>query len=118
MWGEGKIKLDAEKSRAEVLVADLFFVKRMILKEIVKTWFLAIEAKIQLKLAKELIDSHRKILDIIRVKHKEGVVSMNYIHLAKADLARTEEVYIQVQGAYSEALRILELLLGRQPTCR
>ena len=115
VWGEKETRLASEQVQLKAQETNSSFVKRMIAKEIVKTWFLAIETQSQVKLTRNLADNYRRVFNIVRFKYEQGVASKQDVYLMKADSTQSEEAYIQAKGAHDETLRALELLLGRYP---
>lgn len=115
IWKEGQFELDSQKARLIASEADLFFIRNYIAAQTVRSWILAIETKLQLELAARLLEGYRNILKIVQLKYDQGFVQKQDISMAKAKLAQTEEAYFQLQGAHIEALRGIELLLGRNP---
>ncbi len=115
IWKEGQFELESQKARLIASEADSFFIKNYIVAQTVRSWILAIETKLQLELAARLLEDYRNILKIVKLKYDQGFVQKQDISTAKAKLAEAEEAYFQLQGAHIEALRSIELLLGRNP---
>jgi len=115
IWKEGQFELDSQKARLIASEADSSFIKNYIVAQTVRSWILAIETKLQLKLAASLLEDYRSILKIVQFKYEQGFAQKQDISTAKAKLAQAEEAYFQLQGAHVEALRSIELLLGRNP---
>jgi NodT family efflux transporter outer membrane factor (OMF) lipoprotein len=68
-----------------------------------------------LNLGMETVDLYQQTLDLVNTKYEVGQVTMQDVHLAKADLASSEEAVRQARAADEQARRSLELLLGRYP---
>jgi len=68
-----------------------------------------------LDLSRETVDLYQQTLDLVQTKYEVGQVTMQDIHLAKADLASSEEALRQAESGSQQARRSLELLLGRYP---
>ncbi len=115
IWKEGQFELDSQKARLIASEADSSFIKNYIVAQTVRSWILAIETKLQLELAARLLEDYRNILKIVQSKYEQGFAHKQDISTAKAKLAQAEEAYFQLQGAHIEALRSIELLLGRNP---
>ncbi len=108
-------QLQQDTQKEEALKAKMAFVKRSLVRELVKNWFLAIEAEKQKQLAALSVNSYEKIKRIVLNKFEQGIIPKQEIHLAQADLARAQEVYIQTKAAHKEILFVLEVLAGRYP---
>lgn len=115
VWGEAKLELGAQRSHRNAFYSDLNFIRQLIVTKMAKTWFLVIESRLELGLSEEAIEHYRKILEIVESKYQAGIVSKQDINQTRADLARAKEAFLQVKGAYSEAMQALKLLLGREP---
>ncbi len=81
-----------------------------------KAYFLAIETSNQLALAQDFEKNLQETLEVTNAFYKEGLLSLQDIHLVKADLARARESVQNTKSAYFIALRSLEVLLGRYPS--
>lgn len=115
IWREARLEWDSQKARLSASEADLSFIKHYIAAQTVKSWFLAIETKLQLDLAAKSLEYYRNILRIIQLKYAQGFAQKQELSAAKAKLAKAQEVYFQLRGAHTEVLRSIELLLGRYP---
>ncbi|MCC6599018.1 MAG: efflux transporter outer membrane subunit [Alphaproteobacteria bacterium] len=80
-----------------------------------KAWFLAIETEIQTDLAAAFEGNLQETLKITEAFYEEGLISMQDIHLVKADLSRAGESLQNARSARLSARRSLEILLGRYP---
>ena len=56
-----------------------------------------------------------EILKIAKVKHKNGLVTLQDVALIRSDLAAARENSIKIEGSQRDALRALEVLIGRYP---
>lgn len=80
-----------------------------------RAYFLCIETDKQLALARSFENNLRETLDVTQAFYDEGLISLQDIHLVKADLARARESIRNAESAHLSALRGLEVLMGRYP---
>ena len=80
-----------------------------------KAYLLTIETSEQLDLAHAFEKNLQDTLDVTQAFYEEGLISLQDVHLVKADLARARESIRNAQSAAFSAQRSLEILLGRYP---
>ncbi len=115
VWG----KLASGRAAAEASLAasqaNYEFGRISLAAQTAKGWFLATQASMLLELGRETVDLYRQTLDLVNAQYSVGKVHRQDVHLAKADLASSEEAVRQAEAADKQARRSLELLLGRYP---
>ena len=115
VWGRVRAGAAVGTEALAASVADYEYARQSLAAGTAKSWFLATESRMQLELAEETVDIFRETLEIVEAKHEVGQVSMQDVHLAHADLASAEEALRQARSANEQAVRSLEVLLGRYP---
>jgi len=115
VWGRIRAGKTAALRDVEASAADYDFARKSLAAQTAKSYILATEAKLQMELANSFVENFQEVQRIVEAKFDAGLVSKQDVHLAKADLVGAKEAYTQAKGAYKEALRSLELLLGRYP---
>ena len=58
------------------------------------------------------------MLDIVQTRLEVGVARQQDVYLAEADVGSAKERQRQAQGAFEQAVRSLEVILGRYPRGR
>ncbi len=115
IWGKLAQRAAAGEASFVATSADFEFARQSIAAATAKTWFLATQSTQQLRLAEESVDIFREVLAIVTAKEKVGQVTMQDVHLTRADLSSAEASVQQVTAARNTILRGLEVLLGRYP---
>ncbi len=115
VWGRIRSGSDAAQAQAQATQADYLYAKHSISANIVKTYLKVIEAKLQANISKENLAILEKTLKITQAKYENGLLTGQDVALNKANLASASEQLISAQGAKREAIRALELILGRYP---
>lgn len=115
LWG--KIRAGKAAGRADFEAAESLyeFARLSLAAQAAKSWFLAVENKMQVELAEENIELFERNLSLARARYNAGMTSELDIHLARFQLASGEEFLRQVRSGYELAVRSLEVLLGRYP---
>jgi len=116
VWGRLENSVNKTKEQQQATLEDYNFAKQSLAASVSKAWFTAVTSKLQLNFANELIGIQQKNLEIAEVKKEIGQGGAKDVHLAKAQLATSKEASQGAQIAYEDALRSLELLLGRYPS--
>jgi NodT family efflux transporter outer membrane factor (OMF) lipoprotein len=116
VWGRVRAGTAAAKESLKATEADYEYARQSLAAATAKSWFLATESMLQVELAQEIVRVYNESVDIAEARHEVGRVSMKDVHLARADLASAEEALRQARTAHEQALRSLEVLLGRYPS--
>ena len=116
VWGRlGAIQSAAEEQLAAVQ-RDYEFARESLAAQTAKAWYFACDTQQQLNLARETAAVYGQLVDVVRAKAEAGQVTAQDLNLAQADLAAAQERERLADGAHKEAVRSLELLLGRYPS--
>lgn len=116
LWGRVASGALSAQESAEAAKADYVFSKYSLAAAVAKAYFISIEGKQQLAIAKQTVDTIQKTLDIVQLQFDNGVANQQNLSLTKSELANANDSLIATQGAQREAVRALELLLGRYPS--
>jgi NodT family efflux transporter outer membrane factor (OMF) lipoprotein len=115
IWGRvryGSAAAEADYASAE---ADLRYARESLAAMVVKSWFLAIEAKLQHALAVEMIGASERLLSLANDRKRVGLGDDYEIAQAEASLATSRDSAQRLDAAFRQAVRALELLVGRYP---
>lgn len=115
VWGRMRAGVRSAEADAQAAEADYVFAQHSLSANIAKTYFKAIEAKQQSDITRKNVAILQKTLRITKVKHDNGLSSGQDIALNRASLAAAQDQLIKLEGAERDALRGLEVLLGRYP---
>ncbi len=115
LWGKLRARATAGEAAYEASVADYNGARQSLAALTAKAWFLLTEAYQQRSLIEESVSIYEKMLGLAESRYKIGKVSKQDIHLARADLSSANERLRQMQTAFEQAARSLEILLGRYP---
>lgn len=115
VWGRIRAGVSAGASGVEAARADYAAARQSLAAQVSKAWFQAIEAQQQHALAQESLDNLHEILRIVQAQQHAGLTSGLDLHLVQTDLGTTEARVQETAAAQRDAVRSLELLLGRYP---
>ena len=115
VWG--RIRYLTESARADALAAeaDYEFARQSIASNVAETYYLAVANRLRLDNSHRLITIQEEIDRIVQTKVREGQTTQLEANLSRADLAAFRADVQDRQSAYEEAVRALEVLLGRYP---
>ncbi|MCF6210685.1 MAG: efflux transporter outer membrane subunit [Gammaproteobacteria bacterium] len=116
VWGRMKSGVDAATASAQAAEADYIFAQHSLSGNIAKTYFKVIEAKLQADITRKNLATLEKGMRITQVKYDNGLSSGLDVALNRTNLASAKEQLIQIEGSERDALRALEVLLGRYPS--
>lgn len=91
------------------------FARLSLAAQTAKAWFMAVENKLQVGLAEENIELFKRNLSLTLARYDAGLTSESDVHLARYQLASGEQFLRQSRSSFEQAVRSLELLLGRYP---
>ncbi len=116
MWGRLRAGQQASVASAEAAAADFRYSQHSLSAAVVKAYLTAIDASLQAGIAKENLDALTETLRIVKVKYDNGQSSAQDLALTRSDLANAKDSIISIEASKREALRALEVLLGRYPS--
>ncbi|MBO6688632.1 MAG: TolC family protein [Henriciella sp.] len=115
IWGRIRAGEQAAVLSAQSAEADYIYSQYSLAAAVARSYFLAIEAGLQADVAQKTLDALTETDRIVGVQQEFGLATSQDVALSKSDLARTRASRIAAQGAQRDALRALEVLLGRYP---
>lgn len=116
LWYKLGNELEATEYEKTAVLSDLNAAQLSLAANITKTWFDAIVASQQVKLADKTISSFQNALDIIERGYDRGLYKALDVRLARSSLINArgrKENFLKIQD---EKTRIVEALLGRYPS--
>jgi NodT family efflux transporter outer membrane factor (OMF) lipoprotein len=115
LWGRINKAETAALANVEASWADLTAARLSIAAQAAKAWFAVTEARQQVELAEQTVESFRTSADYVRKRYQQGVRSSLDVRLALANLAAAEALLELRHEQLDRAKRQLEILLGRYP---
>ncbi len=115
VWGRLRSGQRGAVASAQAVEADYRSAQLSLAAATTKAYFSAIEAGVQAGIASEQVNILQETLRIVSLKRESGLASSQDVALARSDLAAARERLVNVEGSFRNALRSLEVLLGRYP---
>lgn len=116
LWG--RLANDGQAASLDAIAAqsDYRFARQSLAAQIANSWFVLNGNQQQVALDREVLSIKQQTLDIVQAQVDAGLVLGVDGNVARADLARAEERLARSEGALEEAVRSVEVLLGRYPS--
>jgi NodT family efflux transporter outer membrane factor (OMF) lipoprotein len=115
IWGRLRAGRQAAVVSAEAAEADLRYAQHSLAAAVADAYFVAIEAGLQANVTRETFEALTETNRIVTVQYENGFASSEELALSKSDLATAQASLAAAEGSQRDALRALELLLGRYP---
>lgn len=116
IWGRIRAGSQAAVSSAQAAEADYRYAQHSLAAATVKSWLTVIEANLQADIGQETLSVLKETLRIVNVQYKNGLASAQDVALTRSDLASARERLTTIEGSKRDAIRALEILLGRYPS--
>jgi NodT family efflux transporter outer membrane factor (OMF) lipoprotein len=116
LWGRMRYSRNAYQATYASAQADYEFGRQSLAATMAKAWFTATETSLQLQIAENMVKSGQELVRLADKRWQVGPGNEQEVALARSNLGTLEDTAKQVGLAHSQALRALELLLGRYPS--
>ena len=116
VWGRLRYGEAAAQAQSEAVQADYAYARQSIAATVTKAWYLAIQAGLQRSLADEALRAATELQRLATERLRIGIGDAQAVADAAATVGSTRDQQRQLVQSRDEALRALELLLGRYPS--
>ncbi len=115
LWGRVRAGAAAAQSQYVSAALEAEFARQSIVAQVAKGWFLATEARLQRGLADETVSASTRLASLALDRQRVGVGDEYDVRLALANLQTFRDTAKNLDLSYQQALRSLEVLVGRYP---
>jgi multidrug efflux system outer membrane protein len=115
VWGRMRYGEAAAEAQSEAAQADYAYARQSLAAMVAKGWFIAVEAGLQRVIVVEALRSSESLLRLAQERLRIGNGNEQSVAEARANAGTYRDTLRQVDLAREQALRALELLLGRYP---
>jgi NodT family efflux transporter outer membrane factor (OMF) lipoprotein len=115
LWGRVRSERAVATASYESVVADTEFARQSVAALVAKSYFLAVEAGLQLGLAERMVAAADQLAALAEQRQRIGKGDGYDAALARADAETFRDTVEQLKLAREQALRALEALVGRYP---
>ena len=116
LWGRVRYGRAASGAQAASAQADFEYARQSIAALVARSWFLATEAGLQVEAARETIRASEELVRLAGDRVRIGVGNQEDVFVARASVGTYRDALRQLELAREEAIRSLELVLGRYPS--
>jgi len=116
LWGRVRYGRAAAAADAESAQADFVYARESIAALVAKSWFLATEAGLQAEQARQTITEGESLVRLSQDRSRVGAGNDEDVYVARASLGGSRDVLRQIELSREQAIRALELLIGRYPS--
>jgi NodT family efflux transporter outer membrane factor (OMF) lipoprotein len=115
LWGRVRYGRAAAKADALAAAADFEYARQSIAALVARSWFLAIEAGLQAEIARGALRDNQALVGLAEDRARIGVGNEEDVFVARASLGTYEDALRQLELSREQAVRALEILVGRYP---
>lgn len=115
VWGRLRHGQAAAAAQADAVQADYAYARQSLAAMVAKSWFLAIEATLQRAIVLDMAKAADELLRLASERRRIGPGNEQAVAEARANLGSARDALRQAELARDNAMRALELLLGRYP---
>ena len=116
VWGRLRYGEAAAQAQSDAVAADFAYARQSLAALVAKSWFVAIEAGLQRAIVKDMVVAADELLRLAQERQRVGIGNELAVAEARANLGSYRDALRQAELAREQALRALELLLGRYPS--
>jgi len=116
LWGRVRYGRAAASADAAAAQSDFEYARQSIAALVAKSWVLATEAGLQADVARATIRNGEELVRLAETRSKVGVGNDEDVFVARATVGTYRDTLRQLELAREQAIRALELLLGRYPS--
>jgi multidrug efflux system outer membrane protein len=116
VWGRVRYGRAAAAADAASAQSDFVYARQSLAALVAKSWFLATEAGLQAELARATIRDGEALVRLAEERARIGVGNDEDVFVARATVGTYRDNLRDIELAREQAIRALELLLGRYPS--
>ncbi|HEY7673144.1 MAG TPA: efflux transporter outer membrane subunit [Gammaproteobacteria bacterium] len=118
VWGRVRYQRRGVEDQYASAEADFTYARESLVAMVAKSWFLATETQIQRQYLIEMVDAATNLLALAEDRQRIGIGNELDVASARISLQTYRDGLRQVELAREQALRALELLVGRYPAAQ
>jgi outer membrane protein, multidrug efflux system len=116
VWGRIRYGEAAAEAQSAAVQADYAYARQSLAAMVAKSWFVAIEAGLQRAIVVDALRSSDSLLKLAQERLRIGNGNEQAVAEARANAGTYRDTLRQIEQSREQALRALELLLGRYPS--
>ena len=115
LWGRVRYGRAAAAADAAGVAADYGYARQSIAALVARSWFLATQAELRLVLGRQTVQGGDELVRLAETRAQIGVGNDEDVFAARATAASYRDAVRQVELGREQAVRALEILIGRYP---
>jgi len=115
LWARVRSGRAAFAADAAASALDYEYARQSLAGAVARLWFLAIEADLQAATARQTISDSEELVRLAQARSDVGVGNDEDVYVARANAGTYRDALRQIEASRTEALRALELVIGRYP---
>jgi NodT family efflux transporter outer membrane factor (OMF) lipoprotein len=115
VWGRIRAGRNAAVDQYASAENDFIYARQSLAALVAKSWYASTEAWLQRQLALDMARAAQELLDLAQDRQRIGAGDALDVAIARANLNTAQDSVRQSDQSYAQAVRALELLLGRYP---
>jgi NodT family efflux transporter outer membrane factor (OMF) lipoprotein len=115
LWGRVRYGKAAVSADASAATLDFEFARQSLAATVARSWFLATEAQLQAEVGRTTVRDGEALLQLAQDRARVGIGHDEDIFVARGNLATYQDSVRGIELAREQAIRALEVLLGRYP---
>jgi len=115
LWGRVRYERDAALESLAATQSDFIWARHSLAAAAANSWFLATETLLQKRAASEMVADAEGLLELAKTRARIGAGDQRDVVSAEASISAYQDNLLKLTLAHENALRALEVLLGRYP---
>ena len=115
LWGRVRAGRAAMSADAAAASLEYEYARQSLAGAVARLWFLATEADLQAATARQTIRDAEELVRLAQARSDVGIGNDEDVYVARATAGTYRDALRQIEAARTEALRALELVIGRYP---
>ena len=115
LWGRVRYERDAALESLAAIQSDYVWARHSLAAATANSWFLATETLLQKRAAAEMVADAQSLLVLAKKRAQVGAGDERDVAAAEASISAYQDKLLKLSLAHGNALRALEVLLGRYP---
>jgi len=116
LWGRLRSARAASERSYEQVIADTEYARQSIAALVAKSYFLAVEAGVQQRLAEDMLSAAEQLIMLAEERRRVGRGDSYEVALSRANAETFRDSVLQLSFSREQAQRAIEALVGRYPS--
>ena len=116
LWGRLRSARAASERSYEQVIADTEYARQSIAALVAKSYFLAVEAGLQQRLAEDMLSAAEQLVMLAEERRRVGRGDSYEVALSRANAETFRDSVLQLSFSREQAQRAIEALVGRYPS--